>query len=206
MDIPGSYIANQVKIEFRGTSTGEPRNIVKLCCICDGLIEGISFPRVEVNAVDYRKTLLDKMMLIHSECLAEDVPRANTRERHSRHWFDVSRMAEVTKSPEFAMFVKQHVPAIIEYRNMFFPKFIFDEHGEKKEISLQGFQENNVRLVPPAGSSLFVYLQEDYQKMLDSGMIYGNTPASFQEIIEKCQMAADIYNALPPALSLESMG
>ena len=193
----GDYITSQIAIEFRGTSTGEPRSAVQIRCICDGLVEGISFPKTAVNAVDCRKTLLDKMMLIHAECLVEGAPRARARERYSRHWFDVSQMADLTESPDFPAFVQEHMPTLLEYRNMFFPKFTLNAKGEKEEVGLQGFRENSVRLVPSAGSPLFAYLQTDYREMLDSGMIYGNTPPSFEDVLEKCQKASVLYNAIP---------
>ena len=190
-DLQGAreYITSQIAIEFRGTSTGEPRNAVQIRCICDGLVEGISFPKTAVNAVDCKKTLLDKMMHIHAECLMENEPRMRTRDRYSRHWFDVSQMAGLTESPDFPTFVGNHLQNLLEYRYMFFPKFTVSAKDD--------FQRNSVRLVPSAGSTLFANLQADYQEMLDSGMIYGNTPPSFKDVLEKCHKVSEMYNALP---------
>jgi hypothetical protein len=106
-------------------------------------------------------------------------------------------MVELTESSDFAPFVQAHLATLLEYGNMFFPKFTINAVGEKEEVSLRGFQENSVQLVPSADSPLFAYLQADYQEMLDSGMIYGNSPPTFNDVLGKCQKIAKAYNALP---------
>ena len=193
----GAYIANEIRVEFRGTATGEPSGPVKIHCYCDGLVEGVSFPEVTVKAIDRRKTFLDKIMHIYSECLMEGISRTKAGGRNSRHWFDVAQMGELMDSPDMASFISTYLPSSLEYQNMFFPKFIKNAKGVKEEVNLQGLLEGDLRLIPSSGSPLFSILRTDYQEMLDSGMIYGDNSPSFDDILEKCQAISGKYSAIP---------
>jgi hypothetical protein len=192
----GRYIDNKIRIEFRGITTGEPKTSIPVTSICDGIINGIEFPRINVKAIDCYKILFDKMMIMHLECIKDEITTMKTKDRYSRHWFDVSQMLELTKSSKFKEFAKQNLKQIIQLEDMFFPKYLTLESGKKIEITSQKFEEYNINLIPSTDSQLLAALRHDYQIMVNSGMLYGGNPPSFEEVLKKCNQVSENYNSL----------
>jgi len=127
------------------------------------------FPSGNVVVLSPERTFWEKATLIHVECKSK-VFKSDAN-RLSRHWYDLWILS---KHDIGKIVIKNH-------------KLLEDFVRHKKVFFHYGFVDyndclhNRFCLVPE--ESAIIHLQNDYQKMLGVGMIYGDPP-SFGNIIK----------------------
>jgi len=163
------YITNNILIELGGRNVICPneRRIVKPDI--STLDVDLVFPTGDVVVLSPERTFWEKATLIHVECNRKIFK--SDANRLSRHWYDLLMLAkhDVGKAA-----IKNHnlLEDVVRHKRVFY-HYGFVDYND--------CLDNRFCLLPQEADTIL--LQEDYQKMLDNGMIYGALP-SFGDIIK----------------------
>jgi hypothetical protein len=180
--VGNQYLLPEIRLEFRGTSTGEPCANQDVPCICEELQAGVTFPKANIKVADKMKILLDKMMICHSACFLDKT----CGERMARHWYDVYKMGWLLEEPGFRHVTDSILADQIRYRNMFYPR---------AAAGLNAFETGDIEMAPRENSAIWTSMKIDYGKMVSSGMLYDSPPPSFEDILHGSFEASQTYNA-----------
>lgn len=168
--VTSGYLLDHVLLEFGSRNSIEPNKDQELTCIIEDITDNVALPRARVKMLSIARTFWEKAALIHVEC-----NRARLIEnpsRMSRHWYD---LVKIMDSRYYNECINDECvfDSVIKYKE----KFYRSPHYAACRIG-------DLRLVPDNKSC--EGLKDDYNKMIDAGMIYRDT-LSYNELIEKIQ-------------------
>ena len=125
------------------------------------------------------RTFWEKATLIHVEC--GKAPRAASPSRISRHWYDVTLLADHTIGSQ-ALLRRDLLEDVVRHKKVFFkaPAANYDD-----------CLSASLRLVPQQ-AELRAVLRADFKQMEEAGMFYV-APPSFEKILERL---ADLENEI----------
>ena len=131
------------------------------------------FPRSQVSVLSPLRTFWEKATLMHVES-QRGVFRPNA-ERLSRHWYDLSMLAERDIGPT-ALTRRDLLIDVVKHKKVF-----YNTAYANYDACLIG----QLRLLPD--QIVLVALAEDFQRMISAGMFVGDPP-SFHLIIERLRL------------------
>jgi predicted nucleotidyltransferase component of viral defense system len=172
------YITDKVFVEFGGRNITEPKETHTIKPYLSEITEDLEFPSADVDVLSPRRTFWEKATLIHVECNRD---REATPERISRHWYDVAMLLKDNIGKE-ALADIALLQDVVHFKKMFFPA---------SYANYDACLEGGFRLVPEESS--LRSLEEDYRKMISSGM-FDKEPPSFEEIVQTLRVAQEIVN------------
>ena len=165
----GEYVKPYVLVELGGRNDIEPnaRHVVKTD-IAD-FVDDLVLPSSEVVVLSAERTFWEKVTLMHVECHREKTK--NNPYRLSRHWYDLKMLAghDIGRA---AIGNRELLEKVVRHKKVF-----FNASYANYDACLNG----GFRLVPDDES--LVELRKDYDRMLDTRMVYDETPPTFDEII-----------------------
>ncbi len=170
---PHPYIADEVKIEVSVRSLQIPFSSVSIQSILSEINPSEkAYPEqpFAVDAVEARKTFLEKVFLLHEEFGKPDVKRIRS-ERMSRHLYDLTTMMETDIEAQ-ALADDKLYDALIAHR---------EAYQRISWVNYESLAPKTIAFLPPA--DVIDLYRRDYQTMQEQ-MIYGKT-VSFDKLIEK---------------------
>jgi hypothetical protein len=175
------YIADEVKIEVSVRSLQIPFSNVSIQSILSEINpseEAYPEKPFTVDAVEARKTFLEKIFLLHEEFGKPDVKRIRS-ERMSRHLYDLSTMMGTDIEAQ-ALADDELYFALIAHR---------EAYQRISWVDYASLAPKTIAFIPPA-DVLDLY-KKDYQTMQEQ-MIYGETIA-FDKLIEKLSVLQEKF-------------
>ena len=175
------YVAPHIRLEFGARSTGEPCEVLPVVCDLTPLIPEIDFPQARPRVMKMERTFWEKATAIHVFC-----SQAKMRgSRFARHWHDLLRLA-ATERIQASLDDKSWLEQVVRHKTMFFQEK--DQAGTV--IDYRECLTGHLCLVPD-GVALEA-LQEDYNSMVQDGILLAQAPA-FSAVLEQCaRLQADI--------------
>ncbi len=167
------YVRPHVLVEFGARATGEPRKEFQLECDAAQALPEVGFPTARAWVMTAERTFWEKATAMHVHCLQH----RDRGERFSRHWYDLFRLdaAGVANS---AIIDRALAESVARHKSMFFRER--DASGDW--IDYLTAVRGDLELVP--GGSTYDALAEDYERMLDDGMLFDGE--SFEEVMAGC--------------------
>ncbi len=86
------YLDRTVLVEFGGRNSLEPSESRSIEPYLAAQVPGLEFPVAKVDVLRGERTFWEKATLIHAECGRGELRPG--RERMSRHWYDLARLAD----------------------------------------------------------------------------------------------------------------
>jgi hypothetical protein len=173
------YIADSVRLEFGGRNITIPSDIQTITADISAYVSNLSFPSAQANVLSPQKTYWEKITLIHSECnrptLKEDADRI------SRHWYDIVMLAN-HKIGQKALLNRELLNEVIRVKKNF-----YNSSFAKYDNCLNG----NFCLIP--NDDHLKLLKDDFNKMLNNRMFYGETP-NFDLMISSIKKLEGLLN------------
>lgn len=166
-----SYLSNNIKIEVSARSLIEPNQRVLIQSWIDQQYPGAAFVTepFEVIATDPRKTLLEKLILLHEEF---QKPTDKIRYlRMSRHFYDLDQLLKSEFGPA-ALENNELFESIIAHRRVLTPV---------KTTDYDSIAMKSLTIEPP--KEHLENFKSDYKEM-QSSMIHGNTK-EFETLLEE---------------------
>ena len=177
------YVRPHVLVEFGARATGEPRKVFQLKCDAAQDLPGVGFPTARAWVLSAERTFWEKATAMHVHCLQQ----RDRGERFSRHWYDLFRLDE-TGIADSAIIDRSLAESVARHKSMF-----FREKGASGQwIDYLAAVHGGLELVP--GGSTYDALAEDYDRMLDDGMLFDGE--SFEEVMAGCAAIQDEANRL----------
>lgn len=173
LEVSGNYISNSVLIEFGGRNITEPNEVHEVSPDIAEFVPALVFPRSQVSVLSPLRTFWEKATLMHVES-QRGVFRPNA-ERLSRHWYDLSMLAERDIGPT-ALTRRDLLIDVVKHKKVF-----YNTAYANYDACLIG----QLRLLPD--QIVLVALAEDFQRMISAGMFVGDPP-SFHLIIERLRL------------------
>jgi hypothetical protein len=175
------YIKTRVKIELSGRNETEPSKQHAVKPYLLDQTNDLVFPEATIDALLAERTFWEKVTLIHAGLNSGSIEK--TPNLLSRHWSDVS---VIMKTDTGKRAIEDHnlCLKVVNHKDAFWrdSKANYDDCRKKK-----------FKLVP-TGNTL-ARLRADYDTMLNSGMFFGEKPASFDEVIEDIRELESRLNA-----------
>lgn len=165
-----TYISSSVLIEFGARNITEPKEYYQIKPDIAHLLPQLNFPTPNIPVLSPLQTFWEKTTLIHVECNRGEL-RKNS-DRLSRHWYDLVMLSNHHIGAE-AILNRDLLCEVIHHKKIF-----FNTAYANYDACLTG----NFKLLP--NPEQLQELQQDYQKMVTSGMFY-ESPPSFSELIKK---------------------
>ena len=181
------YVSASVMLEFGARSTGEPNEIRQVACDAAPHLPSLQFPTAAPRVMRAERTFWEKATAIHVFC-KQGAFRGG--ERFSRHWHDLSRLDQ-SGFADLAIADKEIANAVADHKSIFFA----EKRPSGEPIDYHVAISGNLQLVPE-GRALAV-LAEDYQKMLDDGLLLDDAEG-FELLIAKCAEIQKKVNAATP--------
>jgi hypothetical protein len=178
LDAQGGYLGSSVLVEFGGRNITEPSVRYQITPDIASQLPELEFPNPAINVLAPERTFWEKATLIHVECQRGEF-RASAQ-RMSRHWYDMAMMADrdIGRS---ALGNRELLADVVRHKKVF-----FNASYANYDACLQGL----LQLIP--GKMALSALQDDYQRMIDSGMFIGQ-PEDFASLTERLRkLQADI--------------
>jgi hypothetical protein len=175
------YIKTRVKIELSGRNETEPSDEHIIRPYLAQEAPALAFPEAKINALLAERTFWEKVTLVHAELHKGSFEK--TADRMSRHWSDLAVLMK-SKAGERAIEDRDLCLQVVNHKDSFWRdgRAKYDDCRNKK-----------FRLVP-TGNALAV-LRADYEGMVDAGMFFGETPATFDEIVNNVSALESILNS-----------
>lgn len=166
------YIAEEVKIEVSVRSLAAPFSKVAIQSLLSAENPSAAYAEtpVLIDAVEPRKTFLEKMFLLHEEFRKTEIGKIRT-ERMSRHLYDLGSM---TGTDVEAQALADHdlYNSLIVHR---------ESYQRLSWIDYKTLGRKTIHFMPPA--DVLEFYRKDYETM-QRQMIYGKT-ISFDELMER---------------------
>ena len=165
-----------VRVEFGARNPIEPSEKHIVECDVAPHFPKLAFPSCEVDVLSGSRTFWEKATLLHMlwHRPIEKV-REGTAERQARHYYDLVCLSKHEQGQAALGSEKQLLGKVAKDKEMLFPA-AWAKYPEAVNGSL--------RLVPE--DELQKYLEEDYKKMISSGM-FGSDPPTWQSIVSELQ-------------------
>lgn len=165
------YLANNIKIEVSARSLIEPHQRVQIDSWIDQQYPGSGFVEgtFEVTATDPRKTLLEKIILLHEEFQKD--PEKIRHIRMSRHYYDIDQLLN-SEFGTAALEDRELFDSIITHRSTLTPM---------PDTNYEGLSVESLSIEPP--KEFFENYVTDYKEM-QSSMIHGKTK-EFNVLLEE---------------------
>lgn len=169
-----SFVRSEVKVEFGARSTGEPHKKLSIGCDAAPYLPDLVFPQAHPNTMLAERTFWEKATAAHVFCRQE----RRRGERLSRHWHDLARLdgAGIAKS---ALADRKLAISVARHKAIFFSEN--DARGER--IDYEAAVSGDLQLVP--FGTVRAVLADDYEKMLDAGMLIDENE-TFDALMERC--------------------
>ncbi len=162
------YLKSSILIELGGRNVIDPNERHTVAPDIAELVSGLDLPTGEVVVLSPERTFWEKATLIHVECNREEFK--SDAHRLSRHWYDL-RMLAVHASGKAAINNRELFEDVVRHKQVFF---------NAAYANYDACLANELRLIP--GDDAIAGLRNDYEKMLQAGMMYGESP-SFDDIM-----------------------
>lgn len=167
-----NYLTDVVRMEFGVRSLKEPSAVIQTQSILSEVFPNPVYQETsfEITAVEPRKTLLEKMFLLH-EKFTRQYPESVAGDRQSRHLYDIVSLLTTSAAK-----------AVIEDRIFYQQLLQHRKHYVRvKGVDYDSLQQRNLRFVP--SPELLNIFEKDYEEMQRS-MIYGASP-TFSDILRQ---------------------
>ena len=178
------YVTASVMLEFGARSTGDPNEIRQVVCDAAPHLPSLQFPAAAPRVMRAERTFWEKATAIHVFCI-QGAFRGG--ERFSRHWHDLSRL-DPSGFVDLAIADRELAKAVADHKSIFFA----EKNLSGGPIDYHAAISGSLQLVPE-GRALAV-LAEDYQKMLDDGLLLDDVEG-FELLIAKCAEIQKKVNA-----------
>lgn len=179
-EIDPNYIKEYVKVEFGGRNATDPIETHLIVPYLQGHVDTVSMPEATTKVLSGTRTFWEKATLAHVECHRPEV-RANAN-RMSRHWYDLYKLANSSIGTR-ALEDRKLLEDVVKYKTL-----LYNSGYANYDKCLDG----NLRLIPDKQGLLA--LKDDYGKMQEKAMLYGEIP-TFEEIIERLSTLETEINA-----------
>ena len=177
------FMRPEVMVEFGARSTGEPHRVYSVGCDAAAYLKDLVFPRARPNTMLAERTFWEKATAIHVYCRQQ----RRRGERLSRHWHDLARLDEAGIGTS-ALADRALAHSVARHKAIFFIEN--DARGER--IDYEAAVSGGLQLVP-SGAAHEV-LADDYEKMLDIGMLLDESEP-FDALMERCAVIEARANA-----------
>jgi len=162
------YIIDSIRLEFGGRNLTIPSEQITITTDISEYIKNLSFPIAQATVLSPQKTYWEKLTLIHYECNRPTLK--DDADRISRHWYDVAMLTNHDIGKQ-ARINRALLNEVIKIKKTF-----YDSGFAKYDDCLNG----NLRLTP--SDDYLKLLKDDFNKMLNNKMFYGEQP-DFDSII-----------------------
>ena len=179
------YVEPVVKLEFGARSTGEPSDVRPVSCDATAHVAGVTFPTASPQVMRVERTIWEKATAIHVMCSGGKVRGGGVR--YSRHWYDLVQL-DLRGHVDSALRDRDLANQVAQHKRWFFE----EKNGAGEVIDYQQAIHGGLRLTPE-GETLAA-LRDDYQKMIDSGLLH-HEAQSFDELLECCRQIQERANA-----------
>ncbi len=127
----------------------------------------------KVKVISLERTFCEKLLILHANSM-----RGKLGTRHSRHYYDVVRLADLIDIGPIRSMIRE----VAEFKSLFYPGA-----GYGYDMAMEGI----LRIVPP--DVLIPDLEKDYHAMRE--MLFGNLPdiKELLERLERLQAELDRY-------------
>lgn len=183
-DIRDDYLSNSILIEFGGRNITEPNQEHVIRPYLTDVVQELEFPKAAVTVLSPARTFWEKATLMHVECNRGEY-KANAS-RLSRHWYDLAALSRSTIG-DLALGTPELLMDVIRNKKVF-----YDSPYANYDACLQ----KRFQMIP--NEKFLVELKTDFEKMLESGMFYGDQP-NFEDImseIEKLEIKVNSIDSL----------
>jgi Nucleotidyl transferase AbiEii toxin, Type IV TA system len=182
------YVRPSVLLEFGARSTGEPNELRPVACDAAPHLPDVSFPQATPQVMRPERTFWEKATAIHVFC-AQGSFRGG--DRFARHWHDVIRL-DAAGFADSAAKDRALALAVAEHKSIFFD----ESRPDGAPIDYRTAATGALNIVP-SGDALRT-LEEDYQRMVDDGMLLEDAEP-FETLMQRCQALALKVNAAAQA-------
>jgi len=189
---PHPYLADEVKMEFGVRSFREPFAIIPLQSILTEVFPNPAYPEAsfDVVVVEPRKTLLEKLFLLHEKFHIAEQGSINL-ERQSRHPYDIVSLLATPAAQE-----------VLEDRPFYDRLLAHRKHYSRLAgIDYEQLEPRGLRFVPSIET--VKAFRADYEDMQRS-MIYGNSP-SFDDLLLQLKFFNGRIRLMGTGLDLEEV-
>lgn len=180
----GGYVRDGVLLEFGGRNVIEPHQQHQIRPYLTDHVNELSFPIATVDVLAAERTFWEKATLIHEACNDESLVIKGV-ERMSRHWYDLSRLADQQIGAR-ASADRALLADVVKVR-----KVIYRSVKARYDDCVNG----GMRLVPD--DKLLEALGKDYEAMTAAGMFEGDSPG-FQQLIARLRVLETAINESSP--------
>lgn len=189
---PHPYLADEIKIEFGVRSLKEPFATIAVQSLLSEFFPNVAYAEIpfQVIAVEPRKTLLEKVFLLH-EKFTYDYPHSAHDDRQSRHLYDLGQLMD-TGVGQAALADTDLYFALTEHRRYYV---------RLSGVDYDSLTPKRVSFVPPI--ELLDFFKNDYDEMQRS-MIYGDSH-TFDELIYRLKLLNGRFRLSGTGLVLENI-
>lgn len=162
------YLKSSILIELGGRNVIDPNERHTVAPDIAELVSGLDLPTGEVVVLSPERTFWEKATLIHVECNRKKFK--SNADRLSRHWYDLRMLAEHVTG-RAAINNRALLEDVVRHKQVFF---------NASYANYEACLDNQLCLIP--GDDAIAGLRNDYEKMLQAGMMYDISP-SFDDIM-----------------------
>ncbi len=173
------YITDSIRLEFGGRNLTIPSESQEITTDISEHINNLSFPIAQATVLSPQKTYWEKLTLMHYECNRPTIK--DDADRISRHWYDIAMLTNHDIGKQ-ALTNRELLNEVIKIKKTF-----YNSPFAKYDDCLNG----NLRLIP--NDDYLKLLKDDFNKMLNNKMFYGEQP-DFENIIEEIRILEDCIN------------
>ena len=169
----GGYVRSEVLLEFGGRNVIDPNEQHTIVPDMAALAPDLDYPAATVTVLSPARTFWEKATLIHVECHRRRL--ANRPERLSRHWFDLTRLADHAIG-RAALTDRALLEDVVRHKKVFF---------RAGNANYDQCLDGRLRLVPD--DDQLPALQSDYDAMRDARIV-GHDAPGFDPLIERIRI------------------
>ena len=173
VEAPGGYVRSEVLLEFGGRNVIDPNERHAIVPDIAALTPDLDYPAATVTVLSPSRTFWEKATLIHVECHRRRL--ANRPERLSRHWFDLTCLADHAVG-KAVLCDRALLADVVRHKKVF-----FHAGNANYDQCLDG----RLRLVPD--DDQLVALQADYDAMRNARIVSDDAPG-FDALIERIRI------------------
>ena len=180
---PSNYIADEVKVESSVRSLRIPYTTVPIQSLLNEINPNPAYREepFNVDAVEPRKTFLEKAFLLHEEFCKSDRSKIKS-ERMSRHLYDLGSIMNTSFGRDALDDIKLY-EYLIKHREWY---------NRISWVDYQSLKHATLSFIPP-DDILDVY-REDYERMQEQ-MVYGDA-LTFDDLIDQLKMLQEEFRKI----------
>ena len=189
---PHPYLADEVKMEFGVRSFREPFAMVPITSLLNEVFPNPAYAETpfEVATVEPRKTLLEKLFLLHEKFHSADLGSIRL-ERQSRHPYDIVSLL-ATPAAQAVLDDGPFYDRLLAHRK---------HYVRLAGIDYEQLTPRRLRFIPPI--ELVQAFRTDYEDMRHS-MIYVNSPG-FDDLLQQLKFFNGRIRLMATGLDLEAV-